>query len=408
MRPSMVGPATRDMIPIEGSPSVVPQPSGKTDPYQFYFEHYKSRDRNRIDPEKLRQLVQDLNALGQFRLVHAALVGYLRNQPKLAEPWMYEALAWSIDLNHGSASDVRIALNYAADLAQRTHNPNHLFSVADKMFFKEYYERVGSLLDETMAAVPHRAEPIILSINLAAKTNDPRRMGDSVERLLSLGWPGQDEYMRVEARNQVEALAKTLQDTQRAKEAAALLERLKASEERDVFVRLSWDGQADFDVIVREPLGATASYDIPRTVFGGSVISNGYGSHPEEVYVCPRGFDGDYTISVSTIFVNADKPVTRLTLETIVHDGTAQEKKETYNLDPDKPNKPVVLKLKDGGRRRVLPFIDPMAGQAPWAQELKKNSRGAGGAKRDATPPSGKVATRSGTQPGDSAKKAKP
>ena len=55
-----------------------------------------------------------------------------------------------------------------------------------------------------------------------------------------------------------------------------------------MFVRLTWDGDADFDLIVDEPLGATASYQTPRTVFGGSMIKNGYGSHPEEVYVCPE------------------------------------------------------------------------------------------------------------------------
>jgi hypothetical protein len=407
MRPPLGFEATRGLIPIEGSPSSVARPSGRTDPYQFYLEYYRGNDRNRIDPEKLRQLVQDLNALGQFRDVHAALVGYLKNHSKLAEPWMYEALAWSIDLNHGSVADVKTALNYAADLAQRTHNPNHLFSVADKMFFKGFYDRVGSLLDETMAGVPHRAEPIILSINLAGKTNDPGRMADSVERLLSLGWPGQDEYMRVESRNQVEALAKTLRDGTRAKDAEALLERLKESEARDVFARLSWDGEADFDIAVREPLGATANYDTPRTVFGGSVISNGYGSHPEEVYVCPRGFDGEYSISVSTIYSNASKPVTRLTLETVIHDGTSQEKKETFNLDPDKPNKPVVLKLKDGRRKRVLPFIDPMAAQPPWMTEPKKNGRRAAGAKSGATPPPRKDAAGTGTQSG-TAPKAKP
>ena len=30
----------------------------------------------------------------------------------------------------------------------------------------------------------------MMSINLAQKTKDPKRMGDAVERLLSLGWPG--------------------------------------------------------------------------------------------------------------------------------------------------------------------------------------------------------------------------
>lgn len=357
----------RPLIPIEAGSGPAIRPSAKSDPYQFYLEYFRGNDRERTDPDKLAALVQDLNELGRFRDVHAALRGYLIDHPKLAEPWMYEALAWSISLNQGSPADVKTALNYAADLAQRSHNPNHLFSAADKLMFKGYYERVGALLDETMSLVPHRAQPIVMSINLAQKTTDPKRMADSIERLLSLGWPGEDEYFRIESRNQVEKLAKTLREANRDKEADALLEHLTASLARDVFVRLTWDGEADYDLAVHEPLGVTASYDLPRTVFGGSVIANGYGSHPEEVYVCPRGFNGEYQVGVKTIFTNPDKPVTRLTLEIITHEGTAQEKKETFTLDPDKPGKPVTVKLTGGRRTKVLPFVDPLAITLPAA-----------------------------------------
>ena len=78
--------------------------------------------------------MRDLNRIGRPREVHAALIGYLKNHPKLAEPWMYEALATAIELNQGSAADVKKALNFAADLAERTHNPNHLVSAADQLF----------------------------------------------------------------------------------------------------------------------------------------------------------------------------------------------------------------------------------------------------------------------------------
>ena len=115
------------------------------------------------------------------------LTGYLTQRVKNREPWMYEALALSIEMNNGRPEDVKTALNYAADQAQRTHNPNDLVSAADKLYLKGYYERVGTLLDEAAARVPHRSEPLVMSINLAQKTKDAQRMGDSVDRLLSLG-----------------------------------------------------------------------------------------------------------------------------------------------------------------------------------------------------------------------------
>ena len=376
--------------------------SGKVDPYQFYRDYYRSDDKDRTDPERLRKSVRDLNRAGRPREVHAALIGYLANHSKHAEPWMYEALAAAIELNQGSASDVKIALNYAADLAQRTHNPNHLVSAADQLLIRGYLDRVGALLDEAMPLVPHRNDPIRMSVILAQKTKDPKRMADAIESLLSLGWPGQDEFFRVESVNEVETLAKALREDGKGQEADQLLAKLTASQSRDLFVRLSWDGDADFDLLVDEPLGATASYQSPRTVFGGSILKNGYGSHPEEVYVCPRSFAGAYTIRVSLIYTNPDKPVTRLKLETITQEGTSGEKKQAFDLNPDRPDKPVVVHLASGRRKKVLPYVDPVAELMKAAAPAMKNTRPPAGA-RAGTPKGGDSPDQKSRQPSSEA-----
>src|SRR5439155_22110354 len=135
-----------------------------------------------------------------------------------------------------------------------------------------------------------------------------------------------------DARRQLERLARTLREEARGDEADRLLARLPEAEARDLFLRLSWTGDADLDLYVAEPLGATACYATPRTVFGGSVVQNGYGKHPEEVYVCPRGFDGDYSIKIETAYNNPDKPATQAILEVITHEGTPQESKSTHTI----------------------------------------------------------------------------
>jgi hypothetical protein len=374
--------------------------SGKVDPYVFYRGYYRSDDKDRTDPERLRRTLRDLNRVGKSRELHAALIGYLENHSKLAEPWMYEALASAIELNQGPAGDVKKALYYAADLAQQTHNPNHLVSAADQLLYRGYLERVGPLLDEAISLVPHCCDPMSMSILLAQKTSDPKRMANSVDELLSLGWPGRDEYFRLESGNQVETMATSLDESGRTQEAQELRSKLTASQARDVFVRLTWDGDADFDLLVDEPLGVTASYQNPRTVFGGAILKNGYGSHPEEVYVCPRGFAGDYTIRVSTIYTNPEKPVTRLTLETITHEGTLGEKKQSLDLNPDKPGKPVVVHLDSGRRKKVLPYVDSFAelmkAAAPALKNAKPPARAKGvapkgGAAKDMKRPAGGI-----------------
>jgi hypothetical protein len=222
-----------------------------------------------------------------------------------------------------------------------------------------------------------------MSINLAQKTHDAARMGNAIEQLLSLGWPGNDDYLRRESHNQADRLASTLREQGRGAEADALLAKLPAAEARDLYIRLSWDGDADYDLIVQEPLGAVAQVATPRTVFGGSIIKNGYGQHPEEVYVCPRGFDGDYTVRIAMIYSDPKKAPTRLSLETITHEGTSQEHKESHTLIPDDPKaKPVIVHLQGGRRKVVLPFLSPAA-----AMESMTASPAAPGRKRPGTEP---------------------
>ena len=80
-----------------------------------------------------------------------------------------------------------------------------------------------------------------------------------------------------------------------------------------------------------------------------------------------RGFDGDYSIRVSTIYTNPAKPVTRLTLETIAHEGASGEQKQTIDLSPDKSNKPVVVHLSSGRRKKVsYPLFECLSRQPLW------------------------------------------
>ncbi len=391
--PTQATPAPPRGIPITGPPGVVSQSTRATDPYTYWLHFYASKDPKRASPDALHDTIRILNQAGKPRELHAALIGYLRNHPTLAEPWMYEALALAVEMNHGKEEDVKTALNYAADLALRGGNPNALLSAADKLFLKGYYDRVGMLVDRVTEMVQHRFEPILMSIKLAQQTEDPKRLGDSIERLFSLGWPGSDEYFRMEARNQAGLLAKTLIEQNRKPDADALMSRVHEAEARDLYARLTWDGEADYDLNVDEPLGATACFQTPRTVFGGALVKQGYGSHPEEVYTCPRGFSGDYVFRVSRIWANPARPTTRITLEVIEHEGTAQEKKHVVKLDPDKPGQPLTITLKDGRRTRVLPFFDARAAEreilVKEAQKLRAKSRtrpgvAASGSKADA------------------------
>ena len=53
---------------------------------------------------------------------------------------------------------------------------------------------------------------------------------------------------------------------------------------RDLIVRLRWTGDADLDLSVEEPSGATASCQEPITRGGGVHRHDGYGPDPRNCY----------------------------------------------------------------------------------------------------------------------------
>lgn len=333
-------------------------------PDKFWADYFKTSDEA---PSQVYEVVIQLMNAKKSDDAEAAIKAYIAAKPKQAESWMYRWLVILLEKRKQPQAEVHRALGYAAFLAKRGRNYNDLYQVADMLLVRNLTGPVGEgpgqttaaeLLDIAAQVDPTHGYAPMMSVNLAVLTKDPKRLTQSVDQLLALGWPGNDEQMRKNARKQAEVLAKSLRDDGRAEEADALLAHLPEVEARDLYLRLTWKGEADIDLTVTEPLGAVASFNNPRTVFGGAIVKNGYGNHPEEIYVCPRGFSGDYTAKVEVIYNDPAKPVAEATLEVIQHEGTAEESRQTHTINLADP-KPVVIALKDGRRQAVLPYMPP-------------------------------------------------
>ncbi len=342
-------------------------------PTKFWADFFREKD---FSSTELFGTISTLQTANKLLDIEAALRAYLIYRPANAEAWMYELLSVVIETNSAAegtkpelvktrAEEAKTYMGYAATAALKGRDPTQLVSVADKLHLRARYEEEGPLLDLACELLPHRGEPNVMQINLATATKDPKRMGDAIERLLSLGWAGRDDKgklfddkVRRDARRQAETLVKVLKEESRSEEAEALLARLPNAEARDLYVRLTWKGMADLDLSVEEPLGATARYGYPRTVFGGSLLANGEPRRTEEIYVCPRGFNGNYLIKVEAIFNDPKEPVKEAVLEIITHEGTPQEVKKVITVQIPS-SQPVTVKLSDGRRKQALPFVAP-------------------------------------------------
>lgn len=326
-----------------------------TDPFVFWKDYFRAND---TSPADLLANIVILRKEKQFRDIQAALAGYLTYRPKRVEIWMYEMLAIAIEKNGGREEDAQKALGYAADIAIKRGSVIDLTRVADLLHIHKMDRRAAELLPLAMEKDPSDERPLQMGINLARLLKDPDLMGLAAQRLLSVGWPGVDEELRIEARKQVDSLAKTLKSEGRGADAQKLLQRIEQAEARDLFIRLTWNGDAGLDLAVEEPLGATATVLQPRTVFGGAIVKSGRGKHPESVYVCPQGFDGEYRIRVQTLYNDEKSPASDITLEIITHEGTPAEKVEKHTIDLSKPA-PIVVHLAGGTRKTVLPYQPP-------------------------------------------------
>ena len=172
-------------------------------------------------------------------------------------------LAVAMLMNKGQESDVNTALNYAARLAIRDRDPHELTRLADTLAIHRLNQQSGKLLDLALEIDPSNATALLMSMTLAERTEDPNRMAAAAEHLLALGWPGIDEAWRAGTRQRTEALAKMLREQGKSEAAETLLNQLATSEARDLYLRLTWAGDADLSLIVDEPLGATAQRGDP-------------------------------------------------------------------------------------------------------------------------------------------------
>jgi hypothetical protein len=318
----------------------------------------------------LLQTVGNFIKSKKFDRAEVVLKLFLKYHAKEAGAWMYVFLAECIKARNGTEAELKTTLGYAAHLAKKTKKSEDLIRVADMLVLRKLYgtvgepgfqTNIGELVDMASDQVPTNAWPIMMSVNLATHDKDPKRMADAAERLLAIGWPGYDDRVRRDLKDQVKYLADSLKTDGRAEEASSLMASLAESEVRDIFIKLTWKGEADIDLAVLEPLGVTANFQNFRTVCGGAIIQNGYGKQPEEIYVAPRAFDGEYKISTEKIVdYDEKKPVLEATLQVILHEGSPSETRQTYKLDLAKPE-PITVSLPQGGGRRKtpLPFIAP-------------------------------------------------
>jgi hypothetical protein len=136
-----------------------------------------------------------------------------------------------------------------------------------------------------------------------------------------------------------------------------LADAVRRADNRDLVIRVTWQGEADVDLQVLEPLGTVCSAQNRMTPAGGVLVNDAFGrdpgtdKNPAELYVCARALPGPYEIRLQEVWGSPSGG--RVKVEVIYQQGNPVEKHESHYVNLGSA-KPLVVRLESGRRTQLL------------------------------------------------------
>ena len=192
---------------------------------------------------------------------------------------------------------------------------------------------------------------------VARKLDDLPGLEWSTAGILGQAWLPEQAKMWDDAYRVAQAKLKTLRDNKRNEEADRFQAAIDQALVRDCIVRVQWTGDADIDVMVKEPGGTICSLRNQRTTGGGTLIGDLSSPDGKEsieghtaVYSCPQAINGEYQVLVRRVFGNV--PTGHVKVIVDQHMFTPQAKQTVWDKIPVKDGESVVKFTLADGRRK--------------------------------------------------------
>lgn len=272
------------------------------------------------------------------------------------QPWMYEAMALAMQLDHAPKQDIERALMSAIDFSS---GPNHMLVVASLMSRLDLDARALKLYQDVAQMEPLRPEPYSWGLKAAKRLEDNEAIRWACIGILSQEWPKEHLDIRQEAFNTAKAQLQQLLANKKNDVAENFSENIREALVRDAIVKVTWSGESDLDLIVEEPSGSVCSQHNPRTISGGIFLGDAVSSLADagtdgayEVYVVPKGFKGDYKMLVRKIW--GDVTAGKITVDVFTNYGTEDQRHERQQLELGKDGALVTFTVPEGRRKESL------------------------------------------------------
>jgi len=276
----------------------------------------------------------------------------------VTRPWVYEALGVALQLSGGSPDEIERAQVSAVDLEPQ--DARGYLKAARAMADLKNFKQAVSFSKQAALMEPNVADAYANAMVYAADAKDPQAMAWAASQLQKQDWPIDNDELHAKAKAKVAQLASALEATGRKADAEQMRLAVQSVKTRDLIINVKWQGEADFDLKVVEPINTTCSYLNKQTPAGGTLLGDDLSNLNKKSYIAAEAFSGKYEIIVQRVW---GRPLgAKVTVEVIRHQGTPQERVELFTLtvDPTKKNEPIPLML-DGGRRKTVASVPPPA-----------------------------------------------
>jgi hypothetical protein len=220
-----------------------------------------------------------------------------------------------------------------------------------------------SLLRDAAVSDPYNYELFTLALPLARELNDLEALRWTCAGVLSKAWPAKYDRLAEEARLAARATSLRLKKEGRVVEATAFENEIKEALRRDIVVRVTWTGDADIALRVKEPVGTICSYSNPQTLSGGILLDSasmrsGKDSMDgtSEYYVCAQGYAGEYDILLRRIFGKVAGG--KATVEILTDYGTPEQRSIVQQVDINSKDALIQVAVKNGHRKEPMAAAD--------------------------------------------------
>lgn len=320
------------------STQVIP-PESTGSPEEIWGKFFS---RQSVPPNLTREIIQKLHEGRKYDHVVAAIEAALVNGQ--SQPWMYEVLALTMELEGRPKEEVERALLSSLDVGNKDYESTMYLAAYMVRFNRE--DRGLSLYREASKINVERPEPYLLGLRLARKMKDVPGIEWGVCGVLRYAWGKDHDAQQKEAQHAAADALKILKDQKDPARTEEFQRALAEAKQRDLYIRVDWNGDADLDLSIQEPGGGVCNSETSRTAGGGRFLHDGFGpaaGRTYDAYLCREGKSGEYQIGVK--LVRGKVVANRATLTVIMHQGTPEETttKSTLTLSGGEAKKSITL-----------------------------------------------------------------